>query len=128
MCLFVCPRKQEAEEKNVKSLKKKRKKQLFVVFSHTRTAARQITTITYHYDRETERETERQRQRQTETGQRERQTETGQRERQTDRQTDRVRDYKVSYKKYEGLVKMARFYLNELQGSKTFGICITKSI
>ena len=61
VCLFVCPRKQEAEEKNFKSLKKKRKKQLFVVFSHTRTAARQITTTTYHYHRETERETERQR-------------------------------------------------------------------
>ena len=55
VCLFVCPRKQEAEEKNFKSLKKKRKKQLFVVFSHT------ITTTTYHYHRETERETERQR-------------------------------------------------------------------
>ena len=60
--LFVCPRKQEAEEKNFKSNWKKRgKKQLFVVFSHTRTAARQITTTTYHYHRETERETERQR-------------------------------------------------------------------
>ena len=62
MCLFVCPRKQEAEEKNFKSLKKKRKKQLFVVFSHTEDCC--ATDYHYHVSlppRDRERETERQR-------------------------------------------------------------------
>ena len=62
VCLFVCPRKQEAEEKNVKSLKKKRKKTTVCrLFTHEDCCA-----TDYHYhvslpprDRETE--TERQR-------------------------------------------------------------------
>ena len=66
MCLFVCPRKQEAEEKNFKSLKKKRKKTTVCrLFTHEDCCA-----TDYHYhvslpprDRERERETERQRDR-----------------------------------------------------------------
>jgi len=62
LCVWFA-QEREAEEKNFRE--KRGKKQLFVVFSHTRTAAQQITTITYHYHRETERErdgeTERQR-------------------------------------------------------------------
>jgi len=61
--LFVCQRKQEAEEKNFKrSLKKKRKKQLCVVFSHTEDCC--ATDYHYHVSlppRDRERETERQR-------------------------------------------------------------------
>ena len=56
VCLFVCPRKQEAEEKNFKSLKKKRKK----------TTVCRLFTHDYHYhvslpprDRERDGETER---------------------------------------------------------------------
>ena len=64
VCLFVCPRKQEAEEKNVKSLKKKRKKTTVCrLFTHEDCCA-----TDYHdhvslppRDRERERETERQR-------------------------------------------------------------------
>jgi len=62
--LFVCPRKQEAEEKNVKSLKKKRKKTTVCrLFTHEDCCA-----TDYHdhvslppRDRERDGETERQR-------------------------------------------------------------------
>ena len=60
--MFVCPRKQEAEEKNVKSLKKKRKKTTVCrLFTHRgllrdRLPLSRITTTARQRERETERQ------------------------------------------------------------------------
>ena len=64
MCLFVCPRKQEAEEKNVKSLKKKRKKTTVCrLFTHRgllrdRLPLPRITTTARQRERERQRDRE----------------------------------------------------------------------
>ncbi len=60
--LFVCPRKQEAEEKNVKSLKKKRKKTTVCrLFTHEDCCATDYHDHVSLPPRDRERETERQR-------------------------------------------------------------------